>query len=89
MYVCSVPQFFQFFVAPWTVACQAPPSMGILQARNWSGVPFPPPGDLPDPGIEPVSVASPPLTGRLLSTSSTWEAPIHMYACVPSRLGHV
>ena len=58
MYVCSVPQFFQFFVAPWTVACQAPPSMGILQARNWSGVPFPPPGDLPDPGIEPTSPAS-------------------------------
>ena len=41
------------FVTLWTVAYQALLSMGILQARIWSGLPFPPPGDLPNPGIEP------------------------------------
>ena len=42
---------------PWTVARQAPLSMGNLQARIWSAVPWPPPGDLPNPGIEPRSPA--------------------------------
>ena len=42
-------------VTAWTVARQAPLSMGILQARNWSGLPCPPPGDLPNLGIKPRS----------------------------------
>ena len=42
-------------VTPWTVAHQAPMSMGFSKQEYWSGLPFPPPGDLPDPGIEPVS----------------------------------
>ena len=41
-------------VIPWTVACQAPLSMGSSRQEHWSGLPFPSPGDLPDPGIEPV-----------------------------------
>ena len=40
---------------PWTVACQAPLSMGFSRQEYWSGLPFPSPGDLPDPGIEPRS----------------------------------
>ena len=40
---------------PWTVAYQAPPSMGFPRQECWSGLPFPSPGDLPDPGIEPGS----------------------------------
>ena len=44
-------------VTPWTVACQAPLSMGFPRQEHWSGLPFPPPGDLPDPGIEPVALA--------------------------------
>ena len=40
---------------PWTVAHQAPPSMGFSRQEYWSGLPFPSPGDLPDPGIEPRS----------------------------------
>ena len=40
---------------PWTVAYQAPPSMGFSRQECWSGFPFPSPGDLPDPGIEPGS----------------------------------
>ena len=39
-------------VIPWTVACQAPPSMGFSRQEYWSGLSFPSPGDLPDPGIE-------------------------------------
>ena len=41
----------QLFATPWTVAYQAPPSMGFSRQECWSGLPFPSPGDLPDPGI--------------------------------------
>ena len=43
------------FATPWTVACQATQSMGFSRQEYWSGLPCPPPGDLPDPGIKPVS----------------------------------
>ena len=45
------------FATPWTVACQAPLSMGFSGQEYWSGLPFPSPGDLPNPGIEPGSRA--------------------------------
>ena len=48
----------QLFVTPWTVAYQAPPSLGFSRQEYWSGWPFSSPGDLPDPGIEPGSPAS-------------------------------
>ena len=44
-------------VNPWTVAYQTPLSMGFFKQEYWSGLSFPPPGDLPDPGIEPLSPA--------------------------------
>ena len=44
-----------FFATPWTVVCQAPLSMEFSRQEYWSGQPFPSPGDLPDPGIEPMS----------------------------------
>ena len=44
---------FRLFATLWTVAYQAPPSMGFSRQEYWSGLPFPSPGDLPDPGIEP------------------------------------
>ena len=47
----------QLFATPWTVAYQAPPSMGFSRQVCWSGLPFPSPGDLPNPGIEPGSPA--------------------------------
>ena len=47
----------RLFATPWTVAYQAPPSMGFSRQECWSGLPFPFPGDLPDPGIEPRSPA--------------------------------
>ena len=45
----------QFFATPWTVFYQALPSMGFSRQEYWSGLPFPSPGDLPNPGIEPGS----------------------------------
>ena len=45
------------FVTPWTVACQAPLSMGFPRQEYWTGLPFPSPGDLPDPGIKSASPA--------------------------------
>ena len=45
----------RIFVTPWTAAYQAPPSMGFSSQEYWNGLPFPSPGDLPDPGIEPRS----------------------------------
>ena len=68
----------QLHVTPWTVACQAPLSMGILQPRYWSGLPCPPPGDLPDPGIELTSLLSPALASGFFTACATWEAPIFM-----------
>ena len=46
----------RLFATPWTVAYQAPPSMGLSRQEYWSGLPFPFPGDLPNPGIEPGSL---------------------------------
>ena len=51
----------RLFATPWTVAHQAPPSMGFPRQEYWSGLPFPATGDLPDPGTEPVSPESPAL----------------------------
>ena len=47
----------RLFVTPWTAAYQAPPSMGFSRQEYWSGLPFPSPGDLPNPGFEPRSSA--------------------------------
>ena len=63
----------QLFVTPWTVASQAPLSMGFSRQECWSGLPCPPPGDLPDPGIEPSSFMSPALAGWFFTTSATSE----------------
>ena len=57
----------------WTVACQTPLSMGFSKQEYWSELPCPPPGDLPEPGIKPVSLTSPALAGGFFTTSS-WEA---------------
>ena len=48
----------QLFATPWTVVHQAPLSMGFSRQEYWNGWPFPSPGDLPDPGIEPTSAVS-------------------------------
>ena len=65
----------QLLTTPWTAAHQAPLSMGFSRQEYWSGLPFPPPGDLPDPGIEPASLMSSAFTGKFFNTSAIWEAP--------------
>ena len=59
----------QLFATPWTVAHQAPPSMGFSRHEYWSGLPFPFPGDLPDSGIEPRSAVAPALQAVSLPLS--------------------
>ena len=53
------------------VALRSPPGY-------WSGLPFPPPGDLPEPGIEPASLVSLALANGFFTTNATWEAPLHI-----------
>ena len=65
------------FVTPWTAACQAPLSMEFSKQACWSGLPFPPLGDLPDPGIEPPSLASTTLAGGFLTTMPPGK--LHIY----------
>ena len=58
LYVCYMLSRVWLSVVPWTVACQAPLSMGVFQAKKyWNGLPCPPPGDLPNLGIKPGSPA--------------------------------
>ena len=59
----------RLFVTPWTVAHQAPLSVGFPKQESWSEWPFPPLGDLTDPGIELVSPESPVLAGRFFTTA--------------------
>ena len=64
----------QLFVTLWTVARQAPLSMGFSRQEYWNGLPCPPPGNLPDPGIKLPSLMSPALAGGFFTTSATWDA---------------
>ena len=73
----------QLFVTSWTVACEAPLSMTYFQREYWTGLPFPPLGDLPNPGIKPVSPA---LAGRFFTTSATWEAQLMIAAAAAKSL---
>ena len=63
----------RLFATLWTVARQAPLSMGFSRQEYWSGLPRLPPGGLPDPGTEAASL-SPALAGGLFTTGTTWEA---------------
>ena len=69
----------RLFATPWTVAHQAPPSMGFSRQEYWSGLSFPSPGDLPDTGIEPRSPA-------LEADTLTSEPPGKPVAVAPSYL---
>ena len=57
---------------------QGPSVHGVSRQEHWSGLPCPPPGDLPDPGTEPMALASSVLTGRFFTTNTAWEALTHM-----------
>ena len=67
----------------WTVACQAPLSTEFSRQEYWSGLPFPPSGDLPDPGIEPKSLGSLPASaGGFFTNNATWKAHIYTLLCI-------
>ena len=59
----------QLFATLWIIAHQAPLFMGLSKQEYWSGLPCPPPENLPDPGIEPAFLTSPTLSGRFFTTS--------------------
>ena len=82
MHACVLSCFshIQLFNILWSVARQAPLSMGFSRQEYWSGLPCPPPGDLPHPGMEPTSPA---LAGGFFTTSATWEAHV-IYMFTPS-----
>ena len=68
----------QSFATAQTVAYQAPLSMEFSRQEYWSGLPFPPPGDLPDPGIEPESSAYPLLVGGFFATERPGKTPANI-----------
>ena len=77
--VCVLSCFscVQLFVTLWSVAHQAPLSMGLSRQEYWSLLSCPPPGDLPNTGIKPASLMPPALAGQFFTTSVTWKA--HLY----------
>ena len=74
--ICCV----QLFATLWTVARQAPLSIGFFRQEHWSGLPWHPPGDLTNPGIQLESLTSSALAGRFLTTSATWKAQKSFYS---------
>ena len=68
----------QLFATPWTSACQAPLSMGFSRQEYWNGLPFPPPGDLSDPGIKPTSPVFPAVAGGFFTTC-------HLVSTIPGK----
>ena len=80
----------RLLVTPWTVAHQAPLSLGFSRQKYWGGLPFPPPGDLPDSGIQPASPVSPALEGEFFTTSATCGegngTPLQ-YSCLENPMG--
>ena len=83
--VCSSLSPVQLFVAPWTVAHQAPLSIGLSQQEYWSGLPFPPLRDLSDPGIKPMSPEAPALAGGFFTTEPLGK-PFHQVDVVKEHM---
>ena len=97
LHTCS--QFVSKFATPWTVACQAPLSIEFYQQEGWSVLPFPTSEDFPSPGVQPMSLVSPALTGRFFiyhraslgaqlvkNLSAMWEAWVWSLGCkIPWR----
>ena len=77
---------FGFFSTPWTVICQAPPSMGFSRQEFWSGLPFPTPGDLLNPGIKPTSLKSPALQADCLPTEPPGKPSGINYSMIINRV---
>ena len=72
--LCLVAQLYPTLCDPMDCSLPGPSVHGILQARILEWIAISSPGDLPDPGIEPMSLTSPALAGRFFTTSASWEA---------------
>ena len=70
----------QLFATPWTVACQAPLSLGFPRQEYWSRLPFPSPGDFPTQGRVPESLLSPTLAGKFFTTESPGKPVVHTWS---------
>ena len=77
--VCSVTSVVSNSANLWTVAVRLLCPWGFSRQEYWNGLPCPPPGDLPHPGMEPKSLTSPELAGRFFITSATWEAQLETW----------
>ena len=75
-----VLSWVQLFETPCPVACQAYLSMECSRQEYYRGLPFPAPGELPDPGMDPSCLMLPVLEGRFFTTRATWEAPIYKFS---------
>ena len=75
----------QLSVTPWTVACQVPLSMGFSRQENWSGLPFPTQGDLPNPGTELKSPASPAMAGGFFTTAPPGKPSEHCCLAIKTK----
>ena len=67
----------RLFETPWTIVCKAPLTRSFSRREYWSGFPFPPPGDLPDPGVKPEYLAYPALAGVFFTLSYLRCPPLH------------
>ena len=84
MCACKVFSVVCLFAILWTIAHQAPMSMGFSRQEYWSGLLCPLPGNLPDPGIEPGSPTSPAPSDRFFTTSATWlSTQVQLVICGP------
>ena len=81
MGACQLLSHVQLFATPWTVAHQAPLSMGFLRQEPWSGLPCPPPWDLPHPGIKPVSLMYPNWQAGSLPLAPPGKPPMNGASC--------
>ena len=73
--VCLLSHFshVRLFATPWIVACQAPLSVGFPRQENWSGLPFPPPRELPSPGMKATSPVSSALADKFFTTDPVFS----------------
>ena len=80
----SLFSLVRLFATAWTLAHQIPLSMGFSRQESWSGLPRPPPRDLSNPGVEPMTPVSPALTGRF-STAEPWGKPLVKVAAAAAK----
>ena len=85
MCCCLVTELSDSFATSWTVASLALLSMEFSRQEHWNRLPFPSPGDLPNPGIEPVSPMSPALAGKFFTTEPPGKPIMYMYMCTDTH----